>query len=795
MWRLKKIEVENFRSYKGSHLIELGDVNILWGRIGAGKTSILYAVEYALFGRQLEVKERIAKLVDLINSESHELKVSVSLQRGGETLQIIRSLNRRGAERLVVKLDGVEYRGKEAEKKLEEALGVDEDIYERLVYMSHRTLEGFIYGTSQKRALSVDKLFGIDVVDNVVRHIASFEKTLIERAEELRKRVASFEKYKDVIRKYGGYRGLQTRLRQLDEEITMLKEREETLTRKVEELAKKRARHIEKLREIEETLIEYYKTKSELEVLETSVGAELDVVSIEKLREALRDVLEEFEHVVGPEIAERLAKAGDIETLASTMVEAYDTVARLQKELETQLLDTKRLYDSYTAKLRQVEEDIAGTLGRLRRLEPHYQRFKELQKSLKSLEEAKSALAEKKKRLEELERAASYSAALRTVAVYLAESGSARCPICGGDIKSEVVTSLVKELESRYGELIKELEDIKSGVEALERAIAEIEALSGDVAEYLAAKSTLSDLQREREELVGKLLSLEKSMKQLERRVEKIRQLLSRIDKRTIYDAVSRYSRGVKVRELRRRVKELEERLKKTGVTEELIHLDTSWREAVEELEKTSSRLAEYYRERALLEEVEREVGGDVENLKKQLDDVLHAFSKLQGVKARFELVKINARSRMLEMAKSRFNDVFLSLYKYGDITRVGADLEQRKGYYDFYAIGPSGERYGVSKLSDGQRLSIALALALALREVSKVGVDFIIFDEPIPYVDINIRKAFTDIVKTLAKSRQLIIATQSREFAEMIKEAVPSSKFYTIVKEDSSRVEEERTL
>lgn len=795
MWRLKKIEVENFRSYKGSHLIELGDVNILWGRIGAGKTSILYAVEYALFGRQLEVKERIAKLVDLINSESHELKVSVSLQRGGEILQIIRSLNRRGAERLVVKLDGVEYRGKEAEKKLEEALGVDEDIYERLVYMSHRTLEGFIYGTSQKRALSVDKLFGIDVVDNVVRHIASFEKTLIERAEELRKRVASFEKYKDVIRKYGGYRGLQTRLRQLDEEITMLKEREETLTRKVEELAKKRARHIEKLREIEETLIEYYKTKSELEVLETSVGAELDVASVEKLREALRDVLEEFEHLVGPEIAERLAKAGDIETLASTMVEAYDTIARLQKELETQLLDTKRLYDSYTAKLRQVEEDIAGTLGRLRRLEPHYQRFKELQKSLKSLEEAKSALAEKKKRLEKLERAASYSAALRTVAVYLAESGSARCPICGGDIKSEVVTSLVRELESRYGELIKELEDIKSGVEALERAIAEMEALSGDVAEYLAAKSTLSDLQREREELVGKLLSLEKSMKQLERRVEKIRQLLTRIDKRTIYDAVSRYSRGVKVRELRRRVRELEERLKKTGVTEELILLDTSWREAVEELEKTSSRLAEYYRERALLEEVEREVGGDVENLKKQLDDVLHAFSKLQGVKARFELVKINARSRMLEMAKSRFNDVFLSLYRYGDITRVGADLEQRKGYYDFYAIGPSGERYGVSKLSDGQRLSIALALALALREVSKVGVDFIIFDEPIPYVDINIRKAFTDIVKTLAKSRQLIIATQSREFAEMIKEAVPSSKFYTIVKEDSSRVEEERTL
>ncbi|MEM1787817.1 MAG: hypothetical protein QW085_04400, partial [Pyrobaculum sp.] len=66
----------------------------------------------------------------------------------------------------------------------------------------------------------------------------------------------------------------------------------------------------------------------------------------------------------------------------------------------------------------------------------------------------------------------------------------------------------------------------------------------------------------------------------------------------------------------------------------------------------------------------------------------------------------------------------------------------------------------------------------------------FIIFDEPIPYVDVNIRRAFVDLVKSLAHSRQLIVATQSREFAEEIREALSMSKFFKIVKEGSSRID-----
>jgi exonuclease SbcC len=793
MWRLERIELDNFRSYRGRHVVEFGGVNVVWGRIGAGKTSLLYAVEFALFGRQLEVKERVAKLVDLINTESHEMGVVLTLTRGGDVLRVERRLTRRGGEKVVLRFSGLELRGREAEEKLAELLNADEDIYERLVYISHRTLEGFIYGTTQKRAVSVDRLFGIDVVDGVVKAAASLEKALLERAEELRRRLSAYEKHRDVIRRYGGYGAVASRLDAVGNEIKTLRDREERLAKEAEELAKRRAAYLTKLKEGEDLLMEYYRAKSELELLESAAGGEeVDASTLEKIRNAMREALEEYEHVVDPRLAERLGSASDLETLSAAMAEAYDALLKLYRDVESQISDMKRIYDAYVAKVKKIEEEIGDAEAKLRRLEKQYIRFRELQKTFRSLEAARAALAEHRRRLAEAEKAVSFSSALRTVALYVAETGLERCPICGGPVSRETAADAAKEVEAKFGDLIREVEALREKARELERAVEEMEALSSDVAEYLAAKTRLEELQLEREEAVKRALQAEKALRQLEKKAERLRLLLARIDRRTISDAVSKYARGIKMRELRRRLRELEAELKNAGLTDEALAAEIRWREVVEELEKTSSRLAELYREKAALEEVVREVGGDADVLKKGLDNVLYAYSRLQELKAKLELVKINARARLLEVARNRFNEIFLSLYKYGDIVRVNADLEQRRGYYEFYAVTPAGDKYGISKLSDGQRLSIALALALTLREIAHTSLGFVIFDEPIPYVDANIRKAFVELVKTLAGQHQIVVATQARDFANALKEAIPDAKLLVVTKRESSEVKVE---
>jgi exonuclease SbcC len=480
-----------------------------------------------------------------------------------------------------------------------------------------------------------------------------------------------------------------------------------------------------------------------------------------------------------------------LEALSAAMAEAYDALVKLSKDIESQISDTKKLYDLYVARVKKIEEEIGDVEAKLRRLEKQYLRFKELQKSFQSLEAARSLLAEHRRRLTEVEKAVSFSSAVRTVALYIAETGLERCPICGSPVSREAAAAVAKEVEAKFGNLIREAEALREKVRELEKAVEEMEALSNDVAEYLAAKTRLEELRLEREENAKKALQAEKALKELEKRAERLRLLLSRIDRRTISEAVSKYAKSLKIRDLRRRLKELETQLKNAGLTDEALAAEVRWREVAEELEKTSNRLAELYKEKATLEEVTREVGGDVDLLKKRLDNVLYAYSRLEEVKAKLELVKVNVRAKLLETAKARFNETFLALYKYGDIVRVNADLEQRRGYYDFYAVTPTGDRYGISKLSDGQRLSIALALALALREIAKTDVGFIMFDEPIPYVDVNIRNAFVELVKALSAQYQIVVATQSRDFADMLKQAVPSAKFFAVTKKEGSEIRE----
>ena len=49
---IKKIKIQNIRSYKEAEIIFPEGSTLLSGDIGSGKTSILLAVEFALFGLQ-----------------------------------------------------------------------------------------------------------------------------------------------------------------------------------------------------------------------------------------------------------------------------------------------------------------------------------------------------------------------------------------------------------------------------------------------------------------------------------------------------------------------------------------------------------------------------------------------------------------------------------------------------------------------------------------------------------------------------------------------------------------------
>lgn len=108
-YTIGKIELINFKVFKGEKIFELGPgLTLIHGPIGVGKSSLIQSIEYALYGEQLEIKEKIARLSDLINEDSDYAKVGgISFLDGKNRLNIERSLVRqKDSARQEIIIDG-----------------------------------------------------------------------------------------------------------------------------------------------------------------------------------------------------------------------------------------------------------------------------------------------------------------------------------------------------------------------------------------------------------------------------------------------------------------------------------------------------------------------------------------------------------------------------------------------------------------------------------------------------------------------------------------------------------------
>ncbi len=86
---LKKLYVENFRSYKKQEIVFPRGSTLLSGDIGAGKTTILLAIEFALFGLQPSQKGN-----SLLRSSEDDAKVILEFDIEDKNIKIERGLKR-----------------------------------------------------------------------------------------------------------------------------------------------------------------------------------------------------------------------------------------------------------------------------------------------------------------------------------------------------------------------------------------------------------------------------------------------------------------------------------------------------------------------------------------------------------------------------------------------------------------------------------------------------------------------------------------------------------------------------
>ncbi|MGD9130568.1 MAG: SMC family ATPase [Candidatus Bathyarchaeota archaeon] len=195
--KLESLQLENIRSHVKT-VVRFGDgFNCLVGGLGQGKSTVLYAFDFVLFG------DPLGRSYDyLLREGAEEGKVTAVFVQDGRNYKLQRALYRRGngisqdIDQLKLHRDGRLVAGTKNEavaEQLKDLTGLDKNLFREIVWVRQEHLKELLDITPRQRQKKLDKLFGLSNYEVAWSGLHQFE-----RDYEVEKNV--LERDADVIR-------------------------------------------------------------------------------------------------------------------------------------------------------------------------------------------------------------------------------------------------------------------------------------------------------------------------------------------------------------------------------------------------------------------------------------------------------------------------------------------------------------------------------------------------------------------------------------------------------------------
>jgi exonuclease SbcC len=213
--KIEIVQLENIRSHVKSTVPFAKGFNCLVGGVGTGKSSVLYAIDFALFG------DPIGRSFEyLLREGADSAKVTVQFSQNGRTYKLIRGIRRRGKgigqDLEVLKLFEDEtvlasMKTDAITEQFKAITGLDKELFREIVWVRQEHLKEMLDAAPRDRQRRLDELFGLSDYEVAWSNIAAYK-----RDYETEKRV--YEKDPDVV----GLEKLSGEYNRVTEEFTLL---------------------------------------------------------------------------------------------------------------------------------------------------------------------------------------------------------------------------------------------------------------------------------------------------------------------------------------------------------------------------------------------------------------------------------------------------------------------------------------------------------------------------------------------------------------------------------------------
>ncbi len=167
-----RLEIEGFTAFKDLVTLDMEDLDLfaITGPTGAGKSSLIDAICYALYGKVPRVANEVASC---ISQDRDRMRVTYEFSAAGERYRIFRETRRKGApnvrlERCVAGdwLPVVD-RAREVNDRVGEIVGLDYEGFTRSVILPQGQFQEFLAGSAEKRRAVLGSLLRLEVYERM----------------------------------------------------------------------------------------------------------------------------------------------------------------------------------------------------------------------------------------------------------------------------------------------------------------------------------------------------------------------------------------------------------------------------------------------------------------------------------------------------------------------------------------------------------------------------------------------------------------------------------------------------
>ncbi len=760
---IKRIVLENIRSYVKQEIVFPKGTVMLAGDIGSGKTTLLLAIEFALFG----IKGNELGGEALLRHGTNEGMVQLEINVNDKEYTIVRKLKKKaGSIRqeagFIITQDGkTEMTAVELKSFVLKILGYPDDlittrksvIYRYTVYTPQEEMKRIITENSESRLQTLRKIFNIDryklVRENSVLVSRVTKQQIIEikgATEDLPELVEREKKEKEAISI--SRKSLEETMAKLAQIRVIIEERKARIIL----IEKKRHELLEKQKQFDLLNQDIKNSEENINQLKET---------LEKNKQRANEIKKNHDEIIIPEerpdleVLNKKIKSKELELTnyqeaiakrKAKLISFQDNKTRLDEEVKSL---SHRLISLQELKAKEVE--LKEGVANKEELQKNINDTRENWENLRiKLSEAKSRVNENKKLATELEVASV-------------------CPLCTKPLTVEHRSQLLKELELKINNakiseveeriqkeknLLQKLEgDFKvvsqheAELQKLEGQLSAVEDISKEISvkekqltqidfEVIQAKDELNKPTPKIQEELNILREKEKEIVTIQLRLEQ------KIKYKKEFSLVKEESHAL-LKKVEAQIKLVEE--KKINLGKISIVKGQDFEEQYRQEKSSLNEVTEQEREQSMKgAATEKEIEKILEHLNEIKEKIKVKKEKLLQLKQKTELVNWlekffmplteTIERHVMMSIYQEFNELFTNWFK---MLLDDSFIEVRLDDEFTPIVIQNGYEMAVAHLSGGERTSLALAYRLALNKVINDITttihtkDIIILDEP----------------------------------------------------------------